>query len=127
MLFAESLNGQVEDGGPRWGKVEVPAVTIDELATRYGTPDVVVVDVEGFEGEVLAGAARTIAGGRTTFLVEVHVGWGLDRPPAEILAFFDDGYRLLVGPAEGDTDRFVVYEAGAARLDERFFLIAAPR
>ena len=126
VLFAESLNGHVETGGGRWGKVEVPAVTVDELATRHGSPDIVLVDVEGFEGEVLAGAARTIAERRTTFLVEVHVGHGLDRPAEEILAFFGSSYRLLVAPAWGETDRFAAYEAAAETLADRFFLIAAP-
>jgi FkbM family methyltransferase len=126
VLFAESLNGHVEDRGRRWGKVEVPAVTVDELAERHGSPDVVLVDVEGFEGEVLAGAERTIAGRRTTFLVEVHVGHGLDRPAEEVVAVFDSAYRLLVAPASGETDRFAPYRRGEEVLGDRFFLIAAP-
>lgn len=124
--FSESLNGQVAMRGGRWGTVEVCAVTIDELATRYGPPDVAVVDVEGFEGEVLAGAARTIAERRTTFLVEVHVGHGLDRPAEQIVAAFGPFYRLLVAPATGDTDCFRDYASGADVLEDRFFLIAAP-
>jgi hypothetical protein len=100
-------------------------VTVDELATRFGAPDVVIVDVEGFEGEVLAGAAYTIAAGRSTFLVEVHVGHGLDRPPEEILAVFGASYRLMVAPAEGGTDRFRDYQNEPDTLSDRFFLIAA--
>ena len=126
VLFAESLNGHVADRGRRWGKVEVPAVTVDELAARHGAPDVVIVDVEGFEGEVLAGAAGTIAARRTTFLVEVHVGHGLDRPAEAIVACFDASWRLLVAPATAETDRFAPYRRGDAALGERFFLIAAP-
>jgi FkbM family methyltransferase len=126
VLFAEGLNGHVENVGSRWGKVEVPAVTVDELVTRFGSPDIVLIDVEGFEGEVLAGAEQSIKNKRTTFLVEVHVNHGLDRPPVEILAFFDSSYRLLVAPAEGETDRFEAFQDGDAVLEDRFFLIAVP-
>ncbi len=126
LLFEESLDGHVADDGKRWGRVEVPAVTVDELAARFGSPDVVLVDVEGFEGEVLAGAARTIAAGRTTFFVEVHVGEGLDRPPAEIVACFAPPYRILVAPASGETDLFVAYDPATNTLRGRFFLIAVP-
>jgi FkbM family methyltransferase len=126
VLFAEGLNGHVEDEGRSWGKVEVPAVTVDELAARVGPPDIVLVDVEGFEAEVLAGSSRTIEKHRPTFLVEVHVNHGLERPPEEIVAFFGSYRRLLVAPAEGATDRFVAYETGAELLRDRFFLIAVP-
>ena len=50
VLFAEGLNGHVDDGGSTWGKVEVAAMTIDGLAARHGRPDVVLIDVEGFGG-----------------------------------------------------------------------------
>lgn len=128
VLFAVGLNGHVEDGGSRWGKVEVPAVTVDDLADRYGAPDVVMVDVEGFEARVLAGSVDTIAARTATFLVEVHVGHGLDRPPEQIIACFDTKYYdLLAGPAEGEADLFEAYRTGTPILSDRFFLIAAPR
>jgi FkbM family methyltransferase len=126
VLFAESLNGHVEQGGRSWGKVRVRALTVDELAASRGRPDVVLVDVEGFEGEVLEGSAATIAEHHATFLVEVHVGHGLDRPVREILAPFAAGYRLLVAPGEGDVDRFVPVDEGADVMAERFFLLAVP-
>jgi FkbM family methyltransferase len=126
VLFAESLNGHVEDRGPRWGKVDVRAVTIDELAARYGEPDVVMIDVEGFEGEVLAGAAQTVARGRAAFLVEVHVDCGLSGPPEDVIAVFG-AFRRLVAPAWGETDRFVAYGPASAAVAERFFLLATPQ
>lgn len=36
-------------------RIEVPVVTLDQLAQRYGTPAFVKIDVEGFEDKVLAG------------------------------------------------------------------------
>ncbi len=47
-------------------------MTIDGLASRFGLPDVVLIDVEGYESHVLAGAANTLALGATDFLVEIH-------------------------------------------------------
>lgn len=126
VLFAEGLNGHVEDGGSRWGKVAVPAVTVDHLAARFGLPDVVLIDVEGFEAHVLAGARETIATGQVAFLVEVHVGHGLDRPPEEVLAVFGSSYRFLVAPTDCGSDLFGEYEASAATLNDRFFLLATP-
>jgi len=125
LRFVESLNGNVEEGGGRLGKVEVPAVTVDTLAMRYGEPRVVLIDVEGFEGHVLAGAAKTLAGGRTAFLVEVHVGCGLDRPVAELANRFDERYRLLLSRAEHATT-FVRYSPESPLVSDRFFLLALP-
>jgi FkbM family methyltransferase len=126
VLFAEGLNGRVEQYGSRWGKLEVAAVTVDELALRHGSPDIVVVDVEGFEAQVLAGAAATISSKLATFLIEVHVGHGLDCPPEEVLGVFGPPYRLLIAPASDAGDRFADYAPGSAVLAKRFFLIATP-
>jgi FkbM family methyltransferase len=127
VLFAEGLNGHVEDEGSAWGKVEVAAVTVDGLAARYGRPDVVLVDVEGFEGEVLDGAEATIAAGGVTFLVEVHVNHGLGAAPERIAERFDAGYQLAVAPVEQDLDVFEPYVADSPVVRDRFFLLATPR
>jgi FkbM family methyltransferase len=47
--FTEGLNGMVACSRGAAGAVEVPAVTVDALSDRFGTPDVVLVDVEGYE------------------------------------------------------------------------------
>src|SRR5438552_4198860 len=41
LLFNEGLNGQVEDGSGSWGRVKVPARTIDDLTEEFGPPDVI--------------------------------------------------------------------------------------
>jgi FkbM family methyltransferase len=69
VVFAR--NGSVDDGSRRWGALRVPAFSIDDLAARYGPPDVVFVDVEGYEHEALLGAPVTLAAGPDWF-VEVH-------------------------------------------------------
>jgi len=63
--------------GPTWlaeaagGTVEVPAVTLDGLAARFGFPDVIKLDVEGAAGMALRGAARTLRA-RPVVLCELH-------------------------------------------------------
>ena len=123
MLFTGGLNGRIEDRGGRWGKTEVAALSLDDLAARHGLPDVVLIDVEGYEDRVLAGAAATIAAARTTFLVEVHVGCGLEVPPEQIAWLFDALYSVDVATA----DSFEPYEPGLPMPHDRFFLIATPR
>ncbi len=129
VLFTGGLNGQVEDRrarwGARWGRLEVPALSVDDLAERHGPPDVVLIDVEGYEHHVLAGATATIAAAATTFLVEVHVGCGLHVPPARIARFFDSRYGVEVAAQGGAT--FERYEPSSPILHDRFFLTAAPR
>jgi FkbM family methyltransferase len=68
--------GDVDDGSGRFGRVRVPALSIDSLAARHGSPDLVFMDVEGYELEALRGAERTLAE-RPDWFVEVH---GADLP-----------------------------------------------
>lgn len=74
--FADDFDGSIDD---ERGSVVVESVTVDELARRYGDPDVVFVDVEGAEARVLAGARQTLSRAGTDWYVEVHAGYGLER------------------------------------------------
>ena len=108
--------------------VRVEAVTIDTLAARYGVPDVLFIDVEGFELHALRGAAQTLKAHRSDLYVEAHVGAGLERfgSVADLFALIPAGYELFVAP--GEAGDFVPLAAGRAVLAERFRLVAfAPR
>ena len=64
-------------GHPEWGDfvghVDVGSTTVDHEVGVLGVlPAVVKIDTEGHEGEVLAGAAHTIALSYTSWFVEVH-------------------------------------------------------
>jgi FkbM family methyltransferase len=52
--------------------VSVPLITLDAFARDHRPPDFLKVDVEGAEGQVIAGAAELIRTRRPTFLIELH-------------------------------------------------------
>jgi FkbM family methyltransferase len=122
--FAEGLNGHVE-ARTRVGTAEVPAVTIDDLVQRYGAPDVVFIDVEGYEGKALEGACSVLRQARATFFVEVHARQLVDCTVEELVGVFS-GYRILV--SEPGPDEQATGFAGLSGIPSaaRFFLIATP-
>ncbi len=122
--FAEGLTGQVDERTAA-GNVTVPTVTVDGLAREHGRPDVVLIDVEGYEEQVVRGADETLANGSTCFLVEIH-------DPTELTKFDASAQRIV--------DRFADFETYIALEDDtpfaalegtpparRFFLAAVPR
>jgi Methyltransferase FkbM domain len=122
----ERLNGRVVPASRiSWGTVKVPGVTVDGLALEYGFPDVVVIDVEGFEARVLTGAMDTLHACRSDFLVEFHTGAGLEDVGAsvqEVLSFFPGSmYQLYVAP---DGRAFQAYGPGLDVMLTCFFLLA---
>jgi len=64
--------------GPALPAVTVPVTTLDALVAAHALPrlDLVKVDVEGFEGDVLDGAAAAIARFRPAFILEFNA-WTL--------------------------------------------------
>ncbi|MEQ8815098.1 MAG: FkbM family methyltransferase [Thalassobaculum sp.] len=93
----------------------VLSVRLDTVFAREGViPDLIKIDIEGYEFEALKGARNLIAGGRTRFLLEFHphlVG-AFGHRPEEILAVFpgdwsrevleDDGTRRPIDPSGSD-------------------------
>lgn len=107
-----------------WVKSRVPAITIDELAARYGAPDAVLVDIEGAEMLALRGAGQTIARG-AVFVVEIHAGCGLEEMGAQasdVLEAFP-GYRLLISAG----DEHGGWRPPNGVIAQRTFLLACPQ
>ena len=125
LTFNLGLDGQVDDGSGEWGTCVVPSLSVDDLAARYGVPDLLFIDVEGFEANVLQGAGQTLRH-RPDCFIEVHVGCGLEKfgaSPESVRWFFlGKDYRLFV--AGQDESGFRALEARAELPTERFFLIA---
>ena len=70
VLLERGLNGLVRLEGNY--DLRVPVIAIDALADR--ACDVVKIDIEGFEGQALAGMRETIARRAPRLFVEVHPG-----------------------------------------------------
>jgi FkbM family methyltransferase len=134
--IAFSVEGQVDHSGGRHGRMEVEAWSLDALAERFGAPDVVFIDVEGYEGEALRGAEGLLARPGVDWFVEVHgdemlgrYGSSVDeiverfRAAGSEIAWAPD---LLQRRPDGTVFSPAVFVGAgeAPRPDGRFFLIA---
>jgi FkbM family methyltransferase len=128
--FGRGGNGQVDgDGITHDDAVQVRAVTIDELAGTYGPPDVLFIDVEGYECHVLRGGSAAMAR-RPDCFIEVHVGVGLEMfggSVESLLAFFPVAdYDLYVSNERDRTPRPLTDETRAI-TGKHFYLTAIAR
>ena len=130
-------HGSVDDGSKRWGDMRVRSFSIDGLAREYGAPDVVFIDVEGYELEALRGATETLDRGPDWF-IEVH-GEDLPRYGAsgrdvvecmrgagyELFAALDSRYiRQPDGSVVPEHPIRPLADWPEQMLDHRFFLFA---
>lgn len=122
--FNEGLNGSVDDGSNEWGRQRVPCFSIDYLIEKHGAPDIIYLDIEGFEGVALKGAAEALKLPIHWF-IEVHGPELIERfgtTLQEVLSCFqNDSYELFM--AEDGKD-FIPFDQNSDLLKERFFLIA---
>ncbi|HZW34198.1 MAG TPA: FkbM family methyltransferase [Isosphaeraceae bacterium] len=82
------LNASVRHRESTITTIRVPAVTIDDLADEYGQPDVLFIDVEGYECHALRGARRVLARAPECY-VEIHRGCGLESAGGALVDVFD--------------------------------------
>jgi FkbM family methyltransferase len=120
------VNGQVDDGSGQWGRLVVPSVSVDELTRRFGAPDVLFIDVEGFEAKALQGGSETLERHRPDIFIEMHAGCGLEKFGGSVQSITDRlqtlGYQLSMSDPESDI--FVPFSAQSSLIRQRFFLIA---
>jgi FkbM family methyltransferase len=128
VTLSHGLQAQITHGESNREVFTTTAVTIDELAARFGTPDAVFLDVEGAEALALEGATQVIASG-ATFAIEVHTGCGLEALGGSVSSVLDrfplDRFSLHVRADADDT--FQAYTSDSSLLNDRFFLLAQPR
>ena len=92
-------------------------------------PDVLYIDVEGFECEVLKGATTTLQYSKPDCYVEVHLQTGLERfggSLQELLSFFPSNqYDLFYkGEASGDSRDYRRADQLSDFPTDRFNLVA---
>jgi FkbM family methyltransferase len=111
-----------------WRMLGVEGSSVDALMASHGRPDVLFIDVDGFECAVLRGAQATLQT-RPDCFVEVHVGAGLEREGgsvAEVLSYFPpESYELLIASEEQRV--FHPFTQTSPLLSSRFFLLAIDR
>ena len=121
----KGFNRSVRDRLLDWRGLGVSGVSLDDLTIRYGSPDVLLVDVDGFECQVLRGGASTLSG-LPDCMVEVHVGAGLEQEGGtidQVLSFFPtDVWDLWAAP--GNWSEFVPFHRHLPLTRRRFMLVA---
>jgi FkbM family methyltransferase len=124
------LSGKVAVGNRALPTLKVDSVSVDDLAAEFGIPAVLFVDVEGYEFEVLKGAARVLARSPDCY-VEVHSEWlsQYGASPEEVLAFFPaESYELLASFEETPSRRvFERLDLAKHDLSRGFHLLALSR
>lgn len=115
--FGDQINGAVSASG-----TPVTSCSIDGLAAEYGVPDLVMLDIEGYECRALAGARQSLKV-VPNWCIEVHAGCGLESFGGSveqvIQPFKNNGYSLYCYVEEGDE-----VHALTEIPQGRFFLIA---
>lgn len=77
--LAVGTSGHIAEKNSGLQIISAQAYCVDDLTQKYGAPDVLYIDVEGFEEHVLKGAAQTLASARPDCVVEVHIGGILEK------------------------------------------------
>jgi FkbM family methyltransferase len=129
LWFNRAMNGQVAISRHEAGAHLVEVVTIDDLSAKFGPPDVLYIDVEGFECKVLEGARGTLETLAPDCFVEVHLQMGLERYGGSIgtvLSYFPNS-RYDLYYSDGDDGVFRQIETNSVLPQKRFYLVALGR
>jgi FkbM family methyltransferase len=111
-----------------WGQIGQRGVTVDDLSAKFGPPDVLFVDVDGFECQVLRGARQTLAAFPDCY-IEVHIDTGLETEGGsleEVLSFFpSESWEHWLSP--DDWQPYVAFDPATTKPAKRFWMIVRPR
>lgn len=122
--FSEDLNGAIKNNQTTTESTKVKAYSINHLIDKHFNPDVIFMDIEGFEVHALKGASKAFEL-KSDWFVEVHGPELIGRfggTVQEVMNFFKDkGYNLKI--AKDETD-YVPYSDDNALLNDRFYLVA---
>lgn len=111
-----------------WSQKAVTFQCLNSLAREYGLPDIVYVDVDGFEISVLKGATDILSTDADWF-VEIHVGCGLENEGGtweQVIEFFSPKRYTCLISSDTHPD-FVPFREDSILLMERFYLLALSR
>lgn len=128
ILFSARGNGAIALSPAAYKAVSVDGLSIDSLSRRYGAPDLIYLDIEGFEGQALKGAVETLQA-PTSWSIEVHGDETLGAfggSNADIVAVFADRYDLFWSP-DHMTTPFAPLASACDVPHDRFFLVALAR
>jgi FkbM family methyltransferase len=125
--FNEDLNGAIASDITTTKTVKVKGLPIDHLMKAYFCPDVVFMDIEGYEVKALKGAEKVLDA-KADWFIEVHEPEKLQAFGGSWQTVLDHflkrNYKLLIGSEDGD---FVPFAENHQYLRDRFFLIALSR
>ncbi len=129
LRFSDDWGGQHPDARG----VEVEMLSLDALSEKYGMPDVLFIDVEGFELKVLEGGQKTLAASPDLF-IEMHLDGQLQEQGGsleKILAHLPEGrYERLALDPEAHATPAGMQPVPVEKADftgRRFYLIARAR
>lgn len=111
--------------------VSVNTISIEDLISLYGMPDIIFIDIEGFEEKALKGIGNKEYIKNTIFFIEVHVDCGLELNNGSlknIVNFFSDLNSFdLFSLKEGDLTVSILKDINDDIYLSRFYLLAIPK
>jgi len=126
--FTNAWCGTVASDGKSFGTESVPALCIDSLQQRFGVPQLVYMDIEGFEFEALKGAEQVLSR-EATWVVEAHGDEQLGQYGASnrdiVQLFLDRGFETWFALEGSATFSRLEKDAGVPGV--RCYLLAVPK
>lgn len=118
-----------DNRGRGWAKIDF--ITLDDYCQNNPTPDLIKIDVEGYQAKAIAGAMRTIQSHRPAIVIELHDPEKLERfgttNALTVHPLFDAGYDAYwCGDHRSPDARFERVDAMDARHEKLSLMVFAP-